>query len=379
MAESQEAEIRLLDRIGYDQLQVGNWDPQAALRSRSVTSQQDYEAVLVGDFYFFGGQLYLKCRYPAIADKGVYPGDTSTSAIRLHSKSEEAKIHTGQWVVDKYDVPWQWNKDVASGSSPETAIEVLGLSEYDHIPIGTWIKDTSGVIVKKGTPVPRVVTQDDYSAVPMGSSYVFLDHFCLKRSTAFPGSGAENPIRLYSKEDEAKIFPGQWVVDSRNVPVQWPGSEASPSPKTVVGAVPPASSFENDIGGVAFTAGMLLAIFGIVFVTLRAEEWVNKKFRPATSSPPHWDPPPPPRQKPPPWQERVDGEVRVTSIQRAYEILGIPPGHITLQEARIAYRKRIAEYHPDKVAHLGQELRELADRKALEINLAIQYIEHNCR
>ena len=40
---------------------------------------------------------------------------------------------------------------------------------------------------------------------------------------------------------------------------------------------------------------------------------------------------------------------------------------------------RIAEYHPDKVPHLGQELRELVTRKALEINLAMQYIEENCK
>jgi putative transposase len=39
---------------------------------------------------------------------------------------------------------------------------------------------------------------------------------------------------------------------------------------------------------------------------------------------------------------------------------------------RFQYRARIAEYHPDKLAHLGQELRELAARKALEINLAIE-------
>jgi len=39
---------------------------------------------------------------------------------------------------------------------------------------------------------------------------------------------------------------------------------------------------------------------------------------------------------------------------------------------RFQYRARIAEYHPDKLAHLGQELRELAARKALEINLAMR-------
>jgi hypothetical protein len=71
----------------------------------------------------------------------------------------------------------------------------------------------------------------------------------------------------------------------------------------------------------------------------------------------------------------ASGEVRVTSMRQAYEILGLPAGRTTIQAARAAYRTRVAEYHPDKVAHLGEELRELAARKALEINLAIQYME----
>jgi hypothetical protein len=35
--------------------------------------------------------------------------------------------------------------------------------------------------------------------------------------------------------------------------------------------------------------------------------------------------------------------------------------------ARSAYPARLTEYHPDKVAHIGKELREVAARKALEI------------
>ena len=71
---------------------------------------------------------------------------------------------------------------------------------------------------------------------------------------------------------------------------------------------------------------------------------------------------------------RPNEPARVTSLRRAYEILGIPPGRITIEAARMAYRQRMAEYqHPDKVAHLGPELRELAE--ATEFNLAIKYIE----
>lgn len=41
-------------------------------------------------------------------------------------------------------------------------------------------------------------------------------------------------------------------------------------------------------------------------------------------------------------------------------------------EIRAAYRERMQEYHPDKVEHLGEELRELAHRKALEIQRAYE-------
>jgi len=52
-----------------------------------------------------------------------------------------------------------------------------------------------------------------------------------------------------------------------------------------------------------------------------------------------------------------------------YEILGIAPS-ASGEEIQAAYRARMSEYHPDKVAHLGEELQELAHRKALEIQQA---------
>ena len=56
----------------------------------------------------------------------------------------------------------------------------------------------------------------------------------------------------------------------------------------------------------------------------------------------------------------------------------MPPGRTTLSIAGAAYRARMTEYHPDKTLHLGKELREPAARKALEINLAMKFIEENC-
>ena len=36
----------------------------------------------------------------------------------------------------------------------------------------------------------------------------------------------------------------------------------------------------------------------------------------------------------------------------------------------VAYRARMSEYHPDKVASLGPDIRALAEQKAKEINAA---------
>lgn len=43
-------------------------------------------------------------------------------------------------------------------------------------------------------------------------------------------------------------------------------------------------------------------------------------------------------------------------------------------EIRAAYRARMQEYHPDKVAHLGEELQKLAHRKAQEIQHAYEQL-----
>jgi hypothetical protein len=75
-----------------------------------------------------------------------------------------------------------------------------------------------------------------------------------------------------------------------------------------------------------------------------------------------------------------DGGSRTSSHQDmsqsrdAYTILGVRRG-ASFDEIRRAYRERMKEYHPDKVAGLGAELRELAERKAKEINMAFEELK----
>ena len=52
-----------------------------------------------------------------------------------------------------------------------------------------------------------------------------------------------------------------------------------------------------------------------------------------------------------------------------YEVLGIPRS-APREAIRAAYRERMNEYHPDKVAHLGEELQRLAHEKSQEIQRA---------
>lgn len=52
-----------------------------------------------------------------------------------------------------------------------------------------------------------------------------------------------------------------------------------------------------------------------------------------------------------------------------WEVLGVPQ-IATRDEIARAYKRSISEYHPDKVAHLGEEIRAVAERRSKEINAA---------
>jgi hypothetical protein len=52
-----------------------------------------------------------------------------------------------------------------------------------------------------------------------------------------------------------------------------------------------------------------------------------------------------------------------------YQILGVQPG-ASKEEIKGAYKKLAAQYHPDKVQHLGKEFQELAHKKFVAIQKA---------
>jgi DnaJ like chaperone protein len=63
-----------------------------------------------------------------------------------------------------------------------------------------------------------------------------------------------------------------------------------------------------------------------------------------------------------------------TKEQDYYEILGLQAG-TDFEQIKKAYRKLSMQYHPDKVGHLGEEFRNVAEEKMKEINAAYHHFK----
>ncbi|MDR4505235.1 MAG: DnaJ domain-containing protein [Candidatus Scalindua sp.] len=65
-----------------------------------------------------------------------------------------------------------------------------------------------------------------------------------------------------------------------------------------------------------------------------------------------------------------------SQVEEAYRLLGIRPD-ASWKEAQKAYKEKIVKSHPDKVAHLGEELQEKAKEVTLKLNKAIETIRQH--
>ena len=62
------------------------------------------------------------------------------------------------------------------------------------------------------------------------------------------------------------------------------------------------------------------------------------------------------------------------SLEDPYSVLGVDK-NASHETIKTAYRRLAGQYHPDKVAHLGEEFRELAERRFKEIQKAYQELK----
>lgn len=66
---------------------------------------------------------------------------------------------------------------------------------------------------------------------------------------------------------------------------------------------------------------------------------------------------------------KQDYESEKSDTPKWYVVLGVSRT-ASMEEIQTAYKSLIRQYHPDKVASLGEELRNLAEQKSKAINVA---------
>ncbi|WP_228282033.1 J domain-containing protein [Rubrobacter marinus] len=66
---------------------------------------------------------------------------------------------------------------------------------------------------------------------------------------------------------------------------------------------------------------------------------------------------------------RRNAEAEAEKNETLYKVLGVEPG-ASQAEVHAAYKKKARMYHPDRVASLAPEVREMAELRMKEINAA---------
>ncbi len=72
--------------------------------------------------------------------------------------------------------------------------------------------------------------------------------------------------------------------------------------------------------------------------------------------------------------KQYSGSANQGATAHHYAVLGLEQG-ASKEDAKKAYRKLSMQYHPDKVSHLGDEFRAIAEKKMKEINAAYDFIK----
>jgi DnaJ-domain-containing protein 1 len=73
--------------------------------------------------------------------------------------------------------------------------------------------------------------------------------------------------------------------------------------------------------------------------------------------------------------ETPNGNPRISpQVRAAFTVFGLEET-VTWERIRQAYREAVSLYHPDKVSHLGVELKQLAEEKTKKFNSAFRILE----
>ncbi|PIE69173.1 MAG: molecular chaperone DnaJ [Deltaproteobacteria bacterium] len=74
------------------------------------------------------------------------------------------------------------------------------------------------------------------------------------------------------------------------------------------------------------------------------------------------------------YRHRQESAAAAQSDEHYYAVLGLDQG-ASFAQIKKSYRKLSMQYHPDKVAHLGDEFKGVAEEKMKEINAAYDYFK----
>jgi hypothetical protein len=282
---------------------------------------------------------------------------------------------------------------------------VNNLEEYDATPVGTWMKDPQGNVAKKqpglnGTSGAKlgVALLPVLAIIGVITGIAWLAYGRKpKPKPKSADSGTKRTGQIYHDQAQFQLAMRLWDRDrllfeqnetSRlaqlNEVVKKKGGPVS----SLVGVGSVIAAFL--VGGAhgvgygfgtfflgMFVVGMIMSVEEHFYRWRHAGLFVRREFaepQPIYQQQAEASPLTETRQDTPPNEPAI-----VTSMRQAYEILGLPPGRITLDAVRTVYRTRMMEYHPDRVAHLGTELRKLAERKAKQFNLAMEFIEKEAK
>jgi hypothetical protein len=374
---------------------------EITVASPVISTQEEYQKLAPGTTYWRDGRLQMK---PASV-----PGSTAQSPIHVRRHEEYDQLPDDTWISDDAGDVMQKGHPVRDVTSKE---------DYDSVPIGASYRWKGRLYIKgespwQEAPTPSATPAPTPSALVWDWSHpeeiVFVAILLIISGSAWllfsgrkakpqPDQDQKQPAQVYYDQAQYQLAMRVWERDrllfeeeetKRLAAVE---EEIRGGPIGTIGCLGVIGLFISAMVSSASQASRWTPVC-LGFFAWIAVAWTEQTFR-------RWrradrlvrrdftEPQPVYRQqaqtessrRSEEWKEvhpQEDEPTMVTSMRQAYDILGLPPGRISIKAARSAYRVRMMEYHPDRVAHLGPELRKLAARKATEINAAMKYIEEH--